>query len=108
VHSAEEVSYIIIEAGRHQLADGAIFEAGKTQATHQWKQVSFSPTSDQRPVSAPLTLTQVQTYANSQAVVTRVRSLTDSGFQVRLQEEEGNDGLHTRETVGYLAISPGK
>jgi hypothetical protein len=45
-----------------------------------------------------------QTYHGSQAVVTRERNISESGFEVRLQEEEANDGVHANETIGYVAL----
>jgi hypothetical protein len=47
---------------------------------------------------------QSQTDRGDQAVITRQREVLSNGFQLRIQEEEGNDGTHAVETVGYIVI----
>ena len=54
-----------------------------------------------------MVLSQVQTYIDSAAVVTRQRNVATDGFSVKLQEEQAADGTHATETVGYLAIGAG-
>ena len=49
-------------------------------------------------------LSRCQTVAGGQAVVTRERNVSTSSFDVRLQEEEANDGWHATEVVGYVAV----
>ena len=34
-------------------------------------------------------------------------NISNTGFEVSLQEEEGQDGTHAFETVGFIAIAPG-
>jgi len=75
---------------------------GTVQTSHLWYSVAFSTAFN----SPPIVLTQCQTLNGGQAVVTRQRQGTSSGFQVRLQEEEGNDGTHAVETLGYVAVAP--
>lgn len=48
----------------------------------------------------------VQTYRGGQAVVTRQQSVSTTGFDCHLQEEEAL-GSHTIEVVGYLAVEQG-
>ncbi len=67
----------------------------------------------------PIVLTQSQTYTSPQAVLTRQRNVSTTGFEVRLQGEEaceilqsaakGEDCPATQnpESVGYIAISLG-
>jgi len=60
-------------------------------------------------LSTPVTLTQLQTYNGPDPIVTRIKELTTSGFKLTMQEEENiRTGGHTTETVGYIAIEPGK
>ncbi len=40
------------------------------------------------------------------AVVTRQQNASTTGFEVKVQEEEANDGAHASETIGYIAIEP--
>ena len=54
----------------------------------------------------PAVLTQVQTYQGQDFVVTRTRRQTAQSFEVTMQEEERlNRGEHSRETIGWIAVS---
>ena len=55
--------------------------------------------------SAPLLFTQAQTYSGPSAIVTRQRDITATSFRARVQEEEAGDGIHSTETVGYVALA---
>jgi hypothetical protein len=52
-------------------------------------------------------LAQIATFADREAATTRIRNVTRTGFDVRLQEEEGNDGVHAFENVHWIAVEPG-
>lgn len=101
-HVAETIGYLVIEGRRHRMADGAVIEAGKIETNHDWATVSFGSIF----LSSPVTLSHCQTYNGHQAVVTREQNVSVSGFEVRLQEEEGNDGMHLNEIIGYVAVQP--
>jgi lysophospholipase L1-like esterase len=101
-HVSEVIAFLVLEGGVHELAGGKRIEAGTVEADHQWKDIVFAASFN----SSPITLSQCQTYRGGQAVVTRQRRGSRDGLQVRLQEEEGNDGTHMTETVGYVAIEP--
>lgn len=101
-HGLETVHYIVMEAGVHTLPDGTKIEAGTVVTDENWVSVTFTQSFSSKPV----TLTQCQTRNGGDPVVTRVKDLTESGFKVRLQEEEA-EGPHTYETIGYIAIEPG-
>lgn len=99
-HIIEEASYIVLESGRHLLEEGALIEAGKVSVNQDFKRVDFTNEFD----SAPVVLTQSQSYNGGQAVVTRQRNFDSKGFEVRLQEEEKSNGIHAYEDVGYVAV----
>ena len=103
-HVAEDVGYLVIEARRHQLPSGQVIEAGHCTTNHTWEVVDLGIGH----ASPPIVLTACQTHNGPQAVVTRERSITPSQFEVRLQEEEANDGIHAMETVGFVAIEQTK
>lgn len=103
-HIEETVGYVVVEAGTHTLGDGSILQAATVKTNHDWAEVVY-PQAHEAP---PVVLTQSQTYEGPQAAVTRQQSVTASSFQVRLQEEEGNDGNHAVETIGWLAFTPGQ
>ncbi|MCK5206487.1 MAG: DUF4038 domain-containing protein, partial [Cyclobacteriaceae bacterium] len=52
----------------------------------------------------PVTISRSQTYNGQSAIVTRQTDVRVSGFSVKLQEEQGNDGLHSTESIGYMAV----
>jgi subtilisin family serine protease len=98
-HTTETIGYVVLEQGRHRLPDGKIIQVGEARINHLWSQVNIPALG-----GVPVLLSQSQTYAGSQAVVTRQRNINATGFQVKLQEEEGNNDGHAMETVGYLAV----
>lgn len=98
-HSAEDMPYVVVEKGNHDIFDLNI-EAGVVDANEGWSAVSYLDTF----AEVPVVLSQVQTYNEAEAVVTRQRSVSSTGFEVRCQEEEANDDLHANESVGYIVI----
>jgi hypothetical protein len=101
-HIEESIGYLVLEAGTSTLGSLAA-EAGAVSIDHNWASVGFS----QSFTVAPVVLAQVVSLNGGQAVTTRIRNVTTAGFEVRLQEEEGNDGTHVVETVHFIAVEPG-
>ncbi|WP_435365106.1 S8 family serine peptidase [Haloarchaeobius sp. DYHT-AS-18] len=101
-HTTETVSYMVVEAGSHTLADGRTLEAGTVEVDEADDFVAFGTQFS----STPVVLSQVQTVVEDDPVVTRMKSVSTGGFTVRLQEEEARGG-HATETVGYVAIAKG-
>ncbi len=101
-HGTEELSYLVMEEGLWSFQNGLGFEVGKTIVNHIFKQVNL-----QQNFNNPVILTQSQTVNGASAITTR-QNPNNSGFQVRLQEEEGANGSHVGETVGYIAVSQGQ
>ncbi|MEL7370585.1 MAG: CARDB domain-containing protein, partial [Myxococcota bacterium] len=102
-HILETLPFIAVNAGNHTLEDGTRMEANTTDTTDAWTTVSFSTPF----ASPPVLLTGVMSDNDSTPVVVRVRNLTASGFEVRVQEEEGQDGTHASETVAFVAMEAG-
>lgn len=101
-HAIEALGYLALEDGAQSL--GSLdAEAGSANVEENWVTVNFSQSFS----SAPVVLAQVSSFAGSQAVETRVRNVTASSFQVRLQEEEGNDDDHAVERVDWIAVQTG-
>ena len=102
-HLAEDVGYLVVEAGRHRLRDRSEVEAGVVTADHNWAPVEF-----EHPFSgSPVVLSQCLTWRGSDPVVTRQRNVGAGGFEVRLQEEERkrrDHFFHMDETVGFVAL----
>ncbi|WDQ17489.1 dockerin type I domain-containing protein [Rhodopirellula sp. P2] len=102
-HSNENISYLVVESGTYTLPDGTLVHAGTQSVNANLKRVNFPEVFD----SAPVVLSQVQTVNGPSAVVTRQQEITRSSFKVRVQEEQGADGSHNNERVGYVALERG-
>ena len=107
-HINETLSYLVVEAGEWELADGTRLSAGTTSSNKLssagFESLSFSNSFS----STPTVLSQVQTFAGSDWVVTRTKEINANGFQLAMQEEEQlNDGAHANETIGWLAVESG-
>lgn len=101
--ATETINYVAIEEGVHTLPDGRVIEAGTTSATHATSSVSLAGDFDEPPV----VLTSVMSENDTTTVDSDPLNITANGFDVRLQEEEAQDGVHAAETVGYIAVEPG-
>ncbi len=88
----------------YTLPNGKRMVAGVMEnVSEHWKTVAL-------PVqfaTQPVILTQVTTRNEASAVVVRLRNVSTTQFQVRLQEEEGNDGKHLVEKVAWIAMEKG-
>lgn len=77
-------------------------EAGEIAVDHTWKRVNFT-----RPFFKPVVVIGGLSANSTHAAVVRLRNVTASGFDIRVQEWECYDGVHSLETVGYLAVESG-
>lgn len=101
-HADEIISYLVFESGQHTLDDGTAIEVDRVTVDD-----SFAAVSTHRFDQTPVVVSQSQTANGGDAIVTRTKAVTTTGFDVRVQEEEAN-GPHAEETVGYIAIDPGQ
>ncbi|RRJ30149.1 hypothetical protein [Halocatena pleomorpha] len=102
-HVVEHASFIVLERGTYRASTGKQVVVGRTRTDTTFESVSFdSDFSD-----SPVVLSQSQTHNGSDAIVTRNSDVHSDGFAVRLQEEEGQDGGHALEAVGYIALERG-
>jgi hypothetical protein len=77
-------------------------EAGEVTVDHTWRQVSFG-----RRFFNPVVVAGGFSSRDPQAAAVRIRNVTGSGFEIRIQEWECYDGVHAQESVGYLAVESG-
>jgi len=116
-HVDEDVSYIVVEKGVHNLKNGKTLIANKISVSKyidrfkngcgggsdvSWKNVNFPQT-----LLDPVVLTSITSFNGSDPVTTRLKNVSSSGFKVSLEEEEKN-GSHTAEDVSYIAVESGK
>ncbi|WGZ96374.1 MAG: chitobiase/beta-hexosaminidase C-terminal domain-containing protein [Candidatus Thiothrix putei] len=100
-HELESVPYLVLEAGRHVMSDGSIWEVGQFDVAgeERWTPRKFF----QSFAGTPQVLLSIQTMNDNDPVTVRARSVTAEGFEAALFEEEANTN-HGKERVGYLAV----
>ncbi len=103
-HASEVVGYLVMERGRHQLADGSWVEAGRLQTSTT---NAFDHTTFDGPFAVtPVVLMGVTSVSEDEAVTARVRKIDLDGFEFGLREQEANVQTHVVETIDYIAWEP--
>ncbi len=102
-HTTENMSYIVVESGTHTFSNGAKLVAGQVNTNQSFTTKNYGTTL----IGTPVVISQSQTYNDASAIVTRQINIGTTSFKVRVQEEEGNDGSHATETIGFFAIESG-
>ncbi len=88
----------------YTLPNGKKMVAGVMEnVTHRWKTIRLPIDFD----SKPLIFSQIITTNEVTPATTRQRNISTRQFELRLQEEEGEDGQHARESVAWIAIEAG-
>jgi uncharacterized repeat protein (TIGR03806 family) len=106
-HPAEQVPYVVMEAGIHKLMDGStITAANEAAVTNAWHTVTFS-----KPfTTSPVIFAQCSSTNESSPIVSRIdHTLTNQNqFRVRLQEGSlDQNAPHAAESLGWIALEPG-
>jgi len=98
----EDVPYLVISKGRHEMADGSIWEVGTftLSDTGTWTSESFTGSFS----SAPALFLTAQTFTGSDPITVRAKNITSTGFEASFFEEENEMDCHIEEVVGYLAV----
>ena len=106
VHDSEEIHWLAIGSGVHDLGAGKTLIAGTTVVAgprlYNASRVDFPQSFG----SPPVVLAQIVTQNGWDAVTDRITSVDAAGFSVAMQEQE-SDAYHAAETVGYVAVSDG-
>lgn len=88
----------------YTLPNGKRLIAGVMEnVTQNWKTVAL-------PVAfatQPVIFTQLSSRNESSAAVVRLRNISTTQFQVKLNEEEVSNGVHARENVSWIAFEKG-
>lgn len=100
--SEEAVPYFVIKPGTYDLG-GLKAIASKTTVNTTWKTVSFTSAFDTIPV---VMVSQTSAY-NTIPTIVRIKNVTKTGFDVKLQKESKNSEVLVSEIFSYLAIRPG-
>ncbi|SEO24342.1 hypothetical protein SAMN04487948_101293 [Halogranum amylolyticum] len=103
-HWTETAHYLVLDGDVTSLG-GLPATVGTVDTNHRFSDVAF----EQSFGTTPVVLSQSQTCVGSDPIVTRPANVSAEGFDVRVQEEDGEEhgGYHYVETVGYVAVEPG-
>ena len=99
-HITATAHFIAVESGTHELGDGSPIHAGTVRTDEDFASVTLPDALSGESVVA---LSHAQTHRGGDAVVTRLRDVSGSSFDVRVQEQESKGG-HTDETIGYIVL----
>jgi hypothetical protein len=75
---------------------------GEVRIDHNWKRVRFD-----KVYVNPVVVAGPVSHNGGDPVSIRIRNVNTAGFEIRLQEWDYLDGLHTTETVNYLVLEAG-
>ena len=106
-HGRERVSYMVVESGTHQLTDGTVLRASKINSQNQnWANRTFAGAFTDS-AEKPVIVASVTTTRDTSAVTTRIKGVSNTGFQLKIQEEQAADQVHQGEEVSWIAIEKG-
>ena len=77
-------------------------ETGEVEITHEWTEVLFTKT-----FVNPVVVAKPPSFVDSDPCVVRIRNVTETGFEIRIQEWDYLDGIHESETVNYVVMELG-
>lgn len=100
--SEEQVPYFVVKPGSYNWG-GIKAVVSKTTVSSVWKTVTFSTPFD----TLPVVLATTASSNNAIPTTVRVRNVTKTGFEMKLQKESKNTGAPVAEICSYMAISQG-
>ncbi len=100
-HSNEKLAWLALSAGSdiYDENGGFVAEGGTVSTNHNWATVNLS-----HHFTKPVVLLGGVANNGSQAATIRVRNVTPTSFEVRVQEWDYLDGNHANEQLGYLVV----
>ena len=102
ISSEETVPYFMLSQGSHDLG-GITALAGLSTANKSWTSVTFSTAFDTIPV---VFANQIAT-STSYATTLRIRNVSRTGFEVKMQKESAVSSTLPTEMISYVALTPG-
>ena len=103
-HPNEKVNYVVVESGTYELPGGTRVEAGKftANAVSSFAAVPFKQSFG----NVPVVMTTITTANEGDTVTMRMRNISTTKFDYRMQEQELNSKQHVSEEAGYIAWEP--
>ncbi|MCF2909410.1 hypothetical protein L1285_13885 [Pseudoalteromonas sp. DL2-H2.2] len=101
-HQSETVSTLTLDKGRHEMADGSIWEVGSIEAGISQQTFRFT----QQLSQTPYLFLSGQSDANQSSYVARASNVNQFGFSayVEYQEQPVAGRATTQQSVAYLAV----
>jgi hypothetical protein len=109
---SQEVSYTVPTTSTEEetstpdpepIAQGQMrMETGEVVVDHNWTTVELSQT-----FSDPIVIANLMGFVGSDPSVIRIRNVSPSGFEIRVQEWDYLDGIHKTETIGFVVMERG-
>lgn len=106
-NATETVNWLAIEKGVHTLPDGRTIEAGTSTISSTGQNTGGTASFAGGFTDPPVVLTSVMSENDTTTVDSDPSNITATGFDLTLQEEEAQDGVHAAETIGWIAIEEG-
>lgn len=103
-HVEESLSWMAVESGTHQLADGRTISAGSTQVGDEWTKLDFGEGAFD---SKPVVFAQASGEANGGAATDRLSRINEERAFARLVNEEGSNRNVQDESVDWIAVESG-
>lgn len=99
----ESIPYFVSNLGNYDFGTLKAV-SGKAPVLSAWTPVTFATAFD----TVPVVFVSQLSPANAFATTVRVRNITKTGFEAKLQKETAVTTALSTETVSYFAITPGK
>ncbi len=101
LHANEEVGYLAVTSGINvkDMNGDFVAETGVLSLTNAWVNVPF-----RNEFNKPIVIFGGVPTVDGDPATIRVKNITSTGFQVRLQEWQYQDGTHGVEQLGYLVL----
>ncbi|EEE37053.1 vcbs repeat domain protein [Rhodobacteraceae bacterium KLH11] len=101
IHGLESLGWLAVSAGTHELESGQKIVAGTASVSTGFTQLNYGET-----LVNPILFSEVTSVNETDAVTTRMRNVTNTGFQAQIEEQESG-GAHIAETVSWIALESG-
>ncbi len=100
-HSTETVGYLVIDdAGNLTNQSGEIIgETGRKKVTHEWLTIDLSNN-----YNNPVVIANSLSIDDFDPATVRVRNVTATSFEIKVEEWTYLDTIHRPETIGYLVF----
>lgn len=106
-HLDETATLVVLEKGRHMLADGTVLEVGELTTNKLYVKGFESIAFESDFADTPAIFSQIQSFNGSDWVIGRHDAPSADGFLMTMQEEQADNLTHGYEDVGWFAIEKG-